>query len=184
MRKNMSGFTIVELLVVIVTISILSTITVVAYSNIQNRAKNTLTTTAVSRYLTALKLYASKNGVINNMMSQTICLGEDSDYPAKAPNELGQCGVITGAPTRTNPAMAAPLLKYLDGRFPEFSLAEVNYEGRRGIALATFAWGGGQLRYVLHGNADCLPGFVKGGGSGNEGTSCFASLNPDGTVAG
>lgn len=39
--KNQKGFTIVELLIVIVVIGILAAITIVAYNGIQNRAKDT-----------------------------------------------------------------------------------------------------------------------------------------------
>ncbi len=42
-RKNQSGFTIVELLIVIVVIAILATITVVAFNGVQDRAKATAT---------------------------------------------------------------------------------------------------------------------------------------------
>ena len=38
MRQTKSGFTIVELLIVIVVIAILAAITIVAYNGIQNRA--------------------------------------------------------------------------------------------------------------------------------------------------
>ena len=41
MLKNKSGFTIVELLIVIVVIAILAAITIVAYNGIQNRAMDT-----------------------------------------------------------------------------------------------------------------------------------------------
>ena len=39
-EKNTSGFTIVELLIVIVVIAILATISVVAYTGVQNRTYN------------------------------------------------------------------------------------------------------------------------------------------------
>jgi general secretion pathway protein G len=38
-QKQQSGFTIVELLIVIVVIGILAAITIVAYNGVQNRAK-------------------------------------------------------------------------------------------------------------------------------------------------
>lgn len=41
MRKSVSGFTIVELLIVIIVIAILATISVVAYNGVQQRAKFT-----------------------------------------------------------------------------------------------------------------------------------------------
>ncbi len=41
MKKSVSGFTIVELLIVIVVIGILAAITIVAYNGVQNRASDT-----------------------------------------------------------------------------------------------------------------------------------------------
>ncbi len=46
--KNQKGFTIVELLIVIVVIGILAAITIVAYNGIQNRAKTTKSQSAAS----------------------------------------------------------------------------------------------------------------------------------------
>jgi len=48
-RKNHQGFTIVELLIVIVVIAILAAITIVAYNGIQNRAKQSAAQTAASQ---------------------------------------------------------------------------------------------------------------------------------------
>lgn len=62
MKKNTSGFTIVELLIVIVVIAVLAAISIVAYNGIQNR-------TAVSRSLSDLsslnkiiQVYYATNG--------------------------------------------------------------------------------------------------------------------------
>lgn len=48
MRKSISGFTIVELLIVIVVIAILAAISVVAYNGIQTRARDAARDTALS----------------------------------------------------------------------------------------------------------------------------------------
>ncbi len=61
--KQRKGFTIVELLIVIVVIAILAAITVVAYTGIQNRAQNTQTVSATTTYLKAMMQYKAENGI-------------------------------------------------------------------------------------------------------------------------
>ena len=61
MQKLRAGFTIVELLVVIVVIAILAAITVVAYNNIQDRATNAARIAAAKDTLTILELYRVQN---------------------------------------------------------------------------------------------------------------------------
>ena len=55
---NKSGFTIVELLVVIVVVGILSVVSVVVYSGVQNRAHDTKRRSDVSSIAKAIKLYS------------------------------------------------------------------------------------------------------------------------------
>lgn len=71
------GFTIVELLIVIVVIAILAAITVVAYNGIQTRAKNVKTVAAASAWVKALKLYNAEKGAWPSTYS---CLGTMSTY--------------------------------------------------------------------------------------------------------
>lgn len=59
MRKH--GFTIVELLIVIVVIAILAAITIVAYNGIQNRAKASAAQAAASQAAKKIALYAVEN---------------------------------------------------------------------------------------------------------------------------
>lgn len=61
-QKNTSGFTIVELLIVVVVIAILAAITIVAYNGIQNRAKTSAAQSAVSQAVKKINLYAVDNG--------------------------------------------------------------------------------------------------------------------------
>lgn len=56
------GFTIVELLIVVVVIAILAAITIVAYNGIQNRAKASATASLVSQINKKLLVYAVSNG--------------------------------------------------------------------------------------------------------------------------
>lgn len=63
MKKSTSGFTIVELLIVIVVIAILAAISIVAYTGIQSRARDNTRTQAVAQIQRALELYRSEHGV-------------------------------------------------------------------------------------------------------------------------
>lgn len=61
-RPN-AGFTLVELLIVIVIIAILAAITIVAYNGIQNRAKDSAIRSAASQVSKAVRLMAIDKGV-------------------------------------------------------------------------------------------------------------------------
>lgn len=61
MKKTSSGFTIVELLIVIVVIGVLATITIVAYNGIQTRARDTTRASDIAAIRKALDLYRASN---------------------------------------------------------------------------------------------------------------------------
>lgn len=64
MKKRIHpGFTIVELLIVIVVIGILAAITIVAYNGIQGRARDTQRISDLKSIAKALELYKINNGV-------------------------------------------------------------------------------------------------------------------------
>ena len=62
MNKPLRGFTIVELLIVVVVIAILAAITIVAYNGIQARAKDSQADSALNQVKKALELYKIDNG--------------------------------------------------------------------------------------------------------------------------
>lgn len=61
-RKFTSGFTIVELLIVIVVIAILAAISVVAYTGVQARARDSQRVQDIKAITTALEMYYLDNG--------------------------------------------------------------------------------------------------------------------------
>lgn len=66
MRKHnrpSPGFTIVELLIVIVVIAILAAISIVAYRGVQDRGRNAIRLHDVASIVKALELYKVQNGV-------------------------------------------------------------------------------------------------------------------------
>ena len=60
--RKQKGFTIVELLIVIVVIAILAAITVVAYNGIQNRSKNTAVQSDIKQVQKLIEAYNALNG--------------------------------------------------------------------------------------------------------------------------
>lgn len=58
MIKSKSGFTIVELLIVIVVIGILAAITIVAYNGVQQRARDTKRIDDIGKIATAMQLWS------------------------------------------------------------------------------------------------------------------------------
>lgn len=76
------GFTIIELLVVIVVIAILSTVTVVAYAGVRQRADDSQVIGAVHAIVAAVNAYAAIN---SDQVPQAdwACMGEPSDFPAE-----------------------------------------------------------------------------------------------------
>jgi type II secretion system protein G len=72
-HKQQSGFTIVELLIVIVVIGILAAITIVAYNGVQQRAKDTRRSSDVSHLKQLLELYKTDTGTY-----PSVCAGGDN----------------------------------------------------------------------------------------------------------
>ncbi|UTX51057.1 type II secretion system protein [Candidatus Saccharibacteria bacterium TM7i] len=88
-KEKLVGFTIVELLIVIVVIAILATITVVAYEGISVKARNASTLHAIKTYEKALKSYASQHDAYPDFWG-SVCLGEG--YLDRNNDSLGDCG--------------------------------------------------------------------------------------------
>lgn len=85
------GFTIVELLIVIVVIAILATITVVSFRGIQQRSKDATIATALQNWESALKRVAVEGGALP---TGETCLGKPGDFPAQGIYPENVCIVI------------------------------------------------------------------------------------------
>lgn len=111
------GFTIVELLIVVVVIAILATITVVAYNGIQVRAWNSKAVSNVDVYRKALMAYAVENNSYPSYGAYSVCLG--GGYPDKNSNGVGDCVVnADGTVTASQVAGSSDPLNSVIGKQP------------------------------------------------------------------
>lgn len=97
-QTKQRGFTIVELLIVVVIIAILAAITIVAYNGIQNRAKTGSAQAAASSFQKKLEAYAVELGNYPSTTSGVTGAAADKTYylPASAVT------VVTGATALTS----------------------------------------------------------------------------------
>lgn len=84
-KNKQRGFTIVELLIVIVVIGILAAITIVAYNGVQNKATNQQTISTVRAYYAALTAYTLDNAAYP---AGNACLGT-AEYYTSNPCYIG-----------------------------------------------------------------------------------------------
>lgn len=92
--RKQNGFTIVELLIVVVVIAILAAITLVTYNGIQQRAQNTQFLAAFDAYEKSLRLYKITYGdypraIDENGFNLYSCLG--GNYPKAGMLEENEC---------------------------------------------------------------------------------------------
>lgn len=102
------GFTIVELLIVVVVIAILATITIIAYNGIQDRAKSAAFTASLDSFEKKVLLQKASSGtfmdslvpdqVVSNStghgsLAQNSCV--PADYPQEGVFDEGECMVMS-----------------------------------------------------------------------------------------
>lgn len=79
--KRVSGFTIVELLIVIIVIAILATISVVAYRGVQAKASNAIRSHDVMEWEKIFQLYKAQYGSFPDVPTgRYYCLGKDFPF--------------------------------------------------------------------------------------------------------
>lgn len=167
-----SGFTVVELLIVIVVIGILAAITIVAYNGIQQRARNTTTISAVNTYVKLINLYMVGEGAYP--LASSACLqvvtGSCSSRSATMDANLQKFGSLPSNPiythitynyqTQTVDSQSSPLLLIylLDGLNQECGVPNVVNQT-------------GSLTYAT----DVTPPYNTNGNSGGR-TLCYVHM--------
>jgi prepilin-type N-terminal cleavage/methylation domain-containing protein len=95
------GFTIVELLIVIVVIGILAAITIVAYNGVQSRARNSSAQSAAENMAKKIEAYNATTGAypVNNTTSNVT-----TQMATQNESSLTGSGLTIGAPSNANGA--------------------------------------------------------------------------------
>lgn len=155
MRKTTSGFTIVELLIVIVVIAILAAISTVAYNGIQQRAKTSAAESIASNVAKKAELYNTEVG----------------NYPLAASS-------LTGAPLSASYSvtgiMVGGLENYSSTNTVGYYICGTGNPASLAAITASNA-SGGQVYYRNYATSSNL--FISFGVSSGTGVACFPSYS-------
>ncbi len=150
--KRQLGFTIVELLIVVVVIGILAAIVTVAYAGITSRAENTKTVAGVNQAVKLLGLYKVTNGSYPSPGPTYICIG--SGYISQVCS-TGTDGVT---PVASENSTFATALRSV-GSLPQLSNKQLTLSTGQKNAGASFQPSNAMVRYILNGaGASCEAG--------------------------
>ncbi|HEY1085315.1 MAG TPA: prepilin-type N-terminal cleavage/methylation domain-containing protein [Candidatus Saccharimonadales bacterium] len=173
-KQKQLGFTIVELLIVIVIIAILAATTVVAFNGIQTRAKNVSQSGAAAQYIKMLRLYKIQNG---EWPTESGCLGENNtDTNGNGVKDCGEDGS-----TEVNPTLLTKLRTV--GTLPNVITDQI--QGTSGIKSAGIRYWGVLVDgralitwYVKGSSSDCKPpsGNTDEFVPGNDGQRVWCQL--------
>jgi prepilin-type N-terminal cleavage/methylation domain-containing protein len=168
MKKTTSGFTIVELLIVIVVIGILAAIVIVAYQGVQQRARNSQIMSGVTAYQKALNMYSTLNGSYPNNTgclgagypSNNCWVGPNGNYSVNATLDTNLATVMSTKPSLTTNVLQ---ITATDQRLG----ALYRYASATDIKIIYYLEGAGQT---------CMSGTV--GTTEMQGTQCAIILAP------
>jgi prepilin-type N-terminal cleavage/methylation domain-containing protein len=142
--KKQTGFTIVELLIVIVVIGILAAISIVAYTGVQNRAKNAQVLSGMNTYIKALATYTSDKNVYPVPAGYIACFGS-----------VNNCN--PGANATYTAQLAAELLPYLSNASTLLGGAGslINYTSNYSMPDGGAAFTGMYIYFLQYGTSNC-----------------------------
>lgn len=170
MQNSRSGFTVIELLIVIVIIGLLAGGIFLAYTGLQNRAENTKTLQGTKEFIKIMMAYkAQNNDLPNDSSSEYICLGEGYGIAGCVTNTYGNPVGVQSNPFNTE-------IKKVVKALPSLSTKLLTMDNGQKVAGTYFHYATKSVAYHLAGaNQACSIGGV-GGTYGNV-TECVLTLN-------
>lgn len=148
-KRKSPGFTIVELLIVIVVIGVLAAIVIVAYNGVTQSAKTAKTLSAVDSWAKAIQMYRAATG---NFPTQQSCLGSSTTYPDTGIGPY--CWDITYWDVKAN--FLSQLAPYI-GSHPEPDVTNIGTAdyNRRGAFYHIVSTTDHRIRAVFAGESSC-----------------------------
>lgn len=126
-NKKQTGFTIVELLIVIVVIGILAAITIVAYNGIQQRANNLTRVTAAQQATKLIKAYYAYNE--SYPLMATTCLTVVCTNYAGVNEATSNASLLTNIKTIGNPPSSVKSAGIYNGIWYNIRATGATYDG-------------------------------------------------------
>lgn len=184
-NSRQAGFTIVELLIVIVVIAILAALTIVTFGGVRDRAANTRIESQVNAIQKTIEMYKIDNGSLPTTAGRLACIGDPASYPAKDEFIAGQCITWKDEPNNGLNVVSPQFNKILETYAPslrtDFDIVETRIQKMRGIyymySPPTFPTA--ELQYYKRGNFACQPPFTASYSPTDKFTTCSYRVQPE-----
>lgn len=153
LKNKQPGFTIVELLIVIVVIGILAAITIVAFNGVTTKAENTKTVSGVESYAKLIRSYAAEKG--QYPVTGYACLGPLGTRCANTDDGTAACFGAGGASAQSSLLNA---IATVSSSIPQVSAQTMNCGGKQYGGAWYYSPDGitTQLVYYLKGDQPCV----------------------------
>lgn len=178
LTKRLRGFTIVELLIVIVIIAILATITIVVYNGVQEKAYASKGAAVANSYAKIFELAKLNDDNYPFTDYDYICLGSADLYPSTPDFDYGECMNIYGYSYYVDDDFNDYLSKFAE-TIPSASLPTVRYDDYINIRGAVYIGDEqtGKIIYMMKGEQQCPSGQLNFDYMGN--TECIVTVGND-----
>lgn len=169
--RRTTGFTIVELLIVIVVIAILAAVTVTAFNGVSNRAQASKAGSAVASFQKLLEMHKAQHGGYPDPGTgapNMACVGQVSDYPAADGFDAGECDneantTNLAVSTQLNNALSPYTSSMPSGRLPPqyWDNEYPEYGKVRGVTYRYYGASQYAIYYSLPGIQQCPRGTTS-----------------------